>query len=72
MKFKLNGFNLINFKEIRDLLYFYWLDNKIISCKWKHTEKARMGSDNLHFLCINGLRIFNDRSEENIAYLYEN
>ena len=44
-----------NGKLIPDLLYFYWLDNKIISCKWKHSVDAKMYSDDEDFLMINGL-----------------
>ena len=61
MEFKFNGFDCINGKLISDLLYFYWLDNKIISCKWKHPESAFMGSDDECFLIINGLSIYNYR-----------
>ena len=45
------------------------MDNKIISCKWKHSEKAFLGSNNFVFLYINGLRIYNDRSEKDFAVL---
>jgi hypothetical protein len=71
MKFKLNGLNFRG-KLIRDLLWFYWLDNKIISCKWKHPESAFMDSNDQYFLIINGLSIFNDRSQKDIAILLDN
>ena len=57
MEYQLNGKNYSNDKIIPDLLYFYWLENKIISCKWKHPVNALMFSDNQYFLNINGLRI---------------
>jgi len=60
----MNGFKFINRKPISDLMYFYWLDNKIISCKWKHSEKAFLDSSNEYFLWINGLTILNDRSQK--------
>ena len=55
MEFELNGFKLIDGKIIPNLLYFYWLDSKIISCKWKNPVNPWMCSDNRNFLCINGL-----------------
>ena len=59
-------------KIIPNLLYFYWLDNKIISFKWKHSENALIESNNQYFLRNNGLRIFNDRSTKDYARLYDN
>jgi hypothetical protein len=48
------------------------LDNKIISCKWKHPESAWMESDDEYFLWIDGLGIFNDRSQKDYALLFDN
>ena len=52
-------------------MYFYWLDNKIISCKWKHSENGSMDSNDYSFLNINGLGIYNNRSKKDYAQLRE-
>ncbi len=68
MKLELEDKNYIG-KMIPDLLYFYWLDNKIITCKWKHKINPMMSSNNQMFLWINGLRIYNDRSHKDYALI---
>ena len=61
MKYELNGRTRKTSKLITNLLYFYWLDNKIVSCRWKNPEKANMSSNDKGFLAIPGLLICNDR-----------
>jgi len=46
MKYEYDGKKYTEGKLIPDLLYFYWLDSKIISCKWKHQLNPYMSSDN--------------------------
>ena len=69
MKYQLNGIPYINGKTIPDLLYFYWLDNKIISCKWNNPINPDMISNYEDFLYVIGLRIKYDRSEKDISIL---
>ena len=46
-----------------------WFNNIINSCKWKNPENPFMESDGQFFLSINGLAIYNERSDKDLLGL---
>ena len=53
-------------------MIFYFLDDKLVKCKWKHQIKSRMCSDDKWFLSTKGIRIYNNRNEKDYVYIYDN
>jgi len=53
-------------------MMFYFLDDKLVTCKYKHTEKGVMISDDENFLWTNGIVISNDRNHQDIAAVDDN
>ena len=44
-------------------MIFYYIDDKLVKCKWKHKEKGGMRTDNEAFLATMGIRIYNNRNK---------
>ena len=42
---------------------FYFLDDQLVKCPWKHKQKAHMGSDDEYFLGTYSIGIMNNRNE---------
>jgi hypothetical protein len=45
MKYEMNGFKYSNGKLINNVIIYYFLDDQLVKCIWKHSQKAFMDSD---------------------------
>ncbi len=68
MRLKMDGLTH-RCKIIPKLMCLYFLDNKIISCRWKLPKNTLIFSNDEYFLAIAGLVIFNDRSKKDSALI---
>ena len=59
-------------KETNNLIIFYFLDDEIVKCSWKHKIKSNMISDDEYFLETNGITINNNRNDKDFAYISDN
>jgi len=55
MVYELNNFEYKDGKVINNLITFYWLDNQIVTCKWKNTVPPGFRSDEIYLIEIEGL-----------------
>ncbi len=69
MEYEINGFNNTNAKLINNSIIYYFLDNQLVKCTWKHSQKAKMLSNDEYFLSILGLNIQNNRNEKDFAFV---
>jgi hypothetical protein len=53
-------------------LIIYWINNKIVSCKWKGERLPCLISDSERFISLPGLLIENDRNKKDSAFLFDN
>ena len=60
---EINGVKYINCKIINNLIIYYFLDDQLVKCTWKHDQKANMVSDDTYFLDTPGIVIKNNRNE---------
>jgi len=72
MEYSINGIKSSHGKVIYDLIAFYWLNSRVVTCKWKNTNKPDFWSNNKYFLYIEGLLINNDRLEQDKVYIRDN
>ena len=56
-------------KLINDSIIYYFLDDQLVKCRWKHKKKAWMRSNDTYFIATPGIDIKNDRSEIDNAYV---
>ena len=47
---EINGVKRIDSKLINNKIIYYFLDDQLVKCTWKHDQKAQMGSDDKYFL----------------------
>ena len=66
MKCEINDFGYDNSKIINDLMVFYWLKNKIVTCRMMNSEKPFFSSDDERLIYVNGLEIYNERNKKSI------
>ena len=71
MKCKINGKEYTG-KLTKNQIIFYYLDDKLIKCKYKHQTDSRMYSNDEDFLYTIGLRIFNNRTDLDFALVDDN
>ena len=71
-EYELNSKKLKSGKIIPDLLMIYWLNDKIVSCTWKHQVKPDFYSNNDCLVYTPCLNIYNDRNKQDYALLREN
>jgi hypothetical protein len=69
---EINGVKYINCKIINNLIIYYFLDDQLVKCTWKHSQKANMGSNDYNFLTTPGIAIQNNRNEKDYARLSDN
>ena len=50
-------------KLINNVIFYYFLDDQLVKCNWKHKQKAWMESNDEFFLATAGLKIMNNRSK---------
>ncbi len=53
----MTGGYFVNSKLINNIIFYYFLDDQLIKCPWKYSEKAWMESNDEHFLVTAGLEI---------------
>ena len=63
MNYKLKGSIFRDGKVMKDSLIFYFIDSKIISCKWSNKVNPTIASDKNNLFYTQGLWIENDRSK---------
>ena len=68
----MNEKKYIGVKETNNEIIFYFLDGKLVKCKYNHQIKSRMSSDDKYFLATEGIRIFNNRNKKDIADVDDN
>ena len=49
-------------KLINNVIFYYFLDDQLVKCTWKHDQKAFMRSNDVWFLQTNGIQINNNRN----------
>ena len=48
-------------------MIFYFIDDKLVKCNYKHTIKSEMKSNDTFFLYTNAIEMYNDRNNKDIA-----
>ena len=71
MKCEINDFGYDNSKIINDLMVFYWLKNKIVTCRMMNSEKPFFSSDDERLIYVNGLEIYNERNKIDKVFLFD-
>ena len=71
MKCEINDFGYDNSKIINDLMVFYWLKNKIVTCRMMNSEKPFFSSDDERLIYVNGLEIYNERNKNDKVFLFD-
>ena len=57
MKLEINGKKYRGGKLINNEIIYYFLDDQLVKCTWKHDQKAFMYSNDKYFLMTGGLEI---------------
>jgi len=55
MFYELNNFVYKGSKVMNNLITFYWLDNQMVTCKWKNKAPPGFRSDEIYLIEIEGL-----------------
>ena len=63
MRFEINGKKCRDGKLINNNIIYYFLDDQLVKCPWKHSKKAYMISNDFHFLATYAIGIKNNRNE---------
>ncbi len=66
MECKVNGKKYTG-KLINDEIIYYFLDDELVKCRWKHEKKSVMDSNDSYFLSTSGIGINNNRSDDDFA-----
>jgi hypothetical protein len=72
MEYEINGVKHKGGKPINNLIIYYFLDDQLVKCPWKHDQMAYMESNNYLFLNTPGIVINNNRNEEDFSYVFNN
>ena len=67
MKYEINGKEYKGVKLINNEIIFYIVDDQLVKCSWKHQIKSFMWSNDKYFLHTNGIVIYNNRNDKDIA-----
>jgi len=59
---KITNQSYLGIQSIYDMIVFYWLDDELVTCKWKNEVKPAFVSNNNHLIRIPGLEIWNERN----------
>ena len=71
MKYDIDGKKYLG-KITNNETIFYFLNDKIVKCSWKHKVKPFMISNDDHFLQTTGFTIYNNRQDKDIASVSDN
>ncbi len=63
MEYEFNGCKYKDTKVINNCIIYYFLDDHLVKCTWKHDQKAFMRSDDEYFLRTLLINIQNNRNE---------
>ena len=69
MSFEINGKEYRGSKQTNNVIIFYFLDDQLVKCSYKHQIKPFMYSDDKYFLDTNGIVIYNNRNDKDIAII---
>ena len=71
MECEINGEEFTG-KLINKQTIYYFLDDQLVKCPWKHYKKAWMESDDQFFLSTYGMDIKNNRRNKDFACVDDN
>ena len=63
MEFEFDKIRYTGGKLINNTIIYYFLDDQLVKCNWKHKQKAWMESNDRYFLGTPGINIMNNRNE---------
>ncbi len=63
IEFEIDGWKGTGGKVINNSIIYYFLDDQLVKCTWKHQQKEFMASNDQYFLDTPTIRINNNRNE---------